>query len=98
MHNNVIKKYNYDAHKLLLYRDLAAENCWIGDQYLVKVAITGLSRRITGQVYIHKQGEKVHTRWVGPEVWFMQKSTSKSDVWCKSFMIMNAIYIYIYLL
>lgn len=64
-----------------LGRDLAARNCLVGENHLVKVADFGLSRLMTGDTYTAHAGAKFPIKWTAPESLAYNKFSIKSDVW-----------------
>lgn len=64
-----------------LLRDLAARNCLVGENHLVKVADFGLSRLMTGDTYTAHAGAKFPIKWTAPESLAYNKFSIKSDVW-----------------
>lgn len=66
---------------MLCYRDLAARNCLVGENHLVKVADFGLSRLMTGDTYTAHAGAKFPIKWTAPESLAYNKFSIKSDVW-----------------
>lgn len=67
----------------LLYRDLAARNCLVGENHVVKVADFGLSRLMTGDTYTAHAGAKFPIKWTAPESLAYNTFSIKSDVWGK---------------
>lgn len=65
-------------------RDLAARNCLVGENHLVKVADFGLSRLMTGDTYTAHAGAKFPIKWTAPESLAYNKFSIKSDVWGQS--------------
>lgn len=65
------------------FRDLAARNCLVGENHLVKVADFGLSRLMTGDTYTAHAGAKFPIKWTAPESLAYNKFSIKSDVWGK---------------
>lgn len=65
----------------LVCRDLAARNCLVGENHLVKVADFGLSRLMTGDTYTAHAGAKFPIKWTAPESLAYNKFSIKSDVW-----------------
>uniref|UniRef100_A0A674JVD6 Tyrosine-protein kinase n=1 Tax=Terrapene triunguis TaxID=2587831 RepID=A0A674JVD6_9SAUR len=60
---------------------LAARNCLVNDQGIVKVSDFGLSRYVLDDEYTSSMGSKFPVRWSPPEVLLYSKFSSKSDVW-----------------
>uniref|UniRef100_A0A7M4ERH3 non-specific protein-tyrosine kinase n=1 Tax=Crocodylus porosus TaxID=8502 RepID=A0A7M4ERH3_CROPO len=60
---------------------LAARNCLVNDQGIVKVSDFGLSRYVLDDEYTSSVGSKFPVRWSPPEVLMYSKFSSKSDVW-----------------
>lgn len=73
----------------LVFRDLAARNCLVGENHLVKVADFGLSRLMTGDTYTAHAGAKFPIKWTAPESLAYNKFSIKSDVWGKDLACMN---------
>lgn len=69
---------------VLVFRDLAARNCLVGENHLVKVADFGLSRLMTGDTYTAHAGAKFPIKWTAPESLAYNKFSIKSDVWGKN--------------
>lgn len=66
-----------------VYRDLAARNCLVGENHVVKVADFGLSRLMTGDTYTAHAGAKFPIKWTAPESLAYNTFSIKSDVWGK---------------
>lgn len=64
-----------------LLRDLAARNCLVGENHVVKVADFGLSRLMTGDTYTAHAGAKFPIKWTAPESLAYNTFSIKSDVW-----------------
>lgn len=73
-------------------RDLAARNCLVGENHLVKVADFGLSRLMTGDTYTAHAGAKFPIKWTAPESLAYNKFSIKSDVWGKTEFMKTNIY------
>lgn len=65
----------------LFLRDLAARNCLVGENHVVKVADFGLSRLMTGDTYTAHAGAKFPIKWTAPESLAYNTFSIKSDVW-----------------
>lgn len=85
-----------NSHRLTFSfpRDLAARNCLVGENHLVKVADFGLSRLMTGDTYTAHAGAKFPIKWTAPESLAYNKFSIKSDVWgkgcCSGFALAHA--------
>ena len=66
---------------LSFFRDLAARNCLVGENHVVKVADFGLARLIRDDTYTAHPGAKFPIKWTAPEGLAYNKFTTKSDVW-----------------
>ena len=62
-------------------RDLAARNCLVGENHVVKVADFGLARLIRDDTYTAHPGAKFPIKWTAPEGLAYNRFTTKSDVW-----------------
>lgn len=62
-------------------RDLAARNCLVGENHLVKVADFGLARLMRDDTYTAHAGAKFPIKWTAPEGLAYNKFSTKSDVW-----------------
>ena len=71
-----------------LYRCLAARNCYVGSEYLVKLAHFRQSRLLTGGK-CYDTGEKFVIKYTDPDAIISRVFTSKSDIWCKSISLGN---------
>lgn len=65
----------------LYFRDLAARNCLVGENHLVKVADFGLARLMRDDTYTAHAGAKFPIKWTAPEGLAYNKFSTKSDVW-----------------
>ena len=72
----------------MIYRDLAARNCLVGDSHLVKVADFGLARLMKDDTYTAHAGAKFPIKWTAPEGLAFNRFSTKSDVWGK-WLVMN---------
>ena len=68
---------------MFLFRDLAARNCLVGEDHLVKVADFGLARLMKDDTYTAHAGAKFPIKWTAPEGLAYNKFSTKSDVWGK---------------
>lgn len=73
-------------------RDLAARNCLVGENHLVKVADFGLSRLMTGDTYTAHAGAKFPIKWTAPESLAYNKFSIKSDVWGNLISLQHTMY------
>ncbi len=69
----------------LFFRDLAARNCLVGEDHLVKVADFGLARLMKDDTYTAHAGAKFPIKWTAPEGLAYNKFSTKSDVWGMSY-------------
>lgn len=65
----------------LYFRDLAARNCLVADESIVKVADFGLARFMREDTYTAHQGAKFPIKWTAPEGLAYNTFSTKSDVW-----------------
>ena len=85
--------------KCIIYRDLAARNCLVGENNLVKVADFGLARLMKDDTYTAHAGAKFPIKWTAPEGLAYNRFSTKSDVWGKLLIHPPiAVYIYVYVL
>ena len=63
------------------FRDLAARNCLVSENHVVKVADFGLARLIRDDTYTAHPGAKFPIKWTAPEGLAYNRFTTKSDVW-----------------
>ena len=69
---------------IVCVRDLAARNCLVEENNVIKVADFGLSRlTVTGDDYTARAGAKFPIKWTAPESLAYNRFSTKSDVWCK---------------
>ncbi|KAI5615632.1 tyrosine-protein kinase ABL1 isoform X1, partial [Silurus asotus] len=79
--NFIHRQENLSIYSLTRLQDLAARNCLVGENHLVKVADFGLSRLMTGDTYTAHAGAKFPIKWTAPESLAYNKFSIKSDVW-----------------
>uniref|UniRef100_A0A7N9ATG8 Tyrosine-protein kinase n=1 Tax=Mastacembelus armatus TaxID=205130 RepID=A0A7N9ATG8_9TELE len=60
---------------------LAARNCLVNEQSMVKVSDFGMTRYVLDNQYTSSSGAKFPVKWSPPEVLHYSKYSSKSDVW-----------------
>lgn len=60
-----------------IYRDLAARNCLVGENHLVKVADFGLARLMRDDTYTAHAGAKFPIKWTAPEGLAYNKFSTK---------------------
>ncbi len=60
---------------------MAARNCLVSENHVVKVADFGLARLIRDDTYTAHPGAKFPIKWTAPEGLAYNKFTTKSDVW-----------------
>ena len=68
-------------------RNLAAQNCLVGENHVVKVADFGRSCILDGKIYDAHTRVKFLIKWAAPEVLTCNKFSIKSDVWGELFNI-----------
>ena len=66
------------------HRDLAAQNCLMGNGYLVKVSIFQLHQLMEDGIYVAPVGTMMPIRWTAPETLLYNRYSIKSDIWCES--------------
>ena len=78
------EEFIIEIHVFLFYtysRDLAARNCLVSENHVVKVADFGLARLIRDDTYTAHPGAKFPIKWTAPEGLAYNRFTTKSDVW-----------------
>ena len=60
---------------------MAARNCLVAEDHLVKVADFGLARLMKDDTYTAHAGAKFPIKWTAPEGLAYNKFSTKSDVW-----------------
>jgi len=66
----------------LVHRDIAARNCVISSQLVVKISMLSLSQEgFPEDYYREEQGRVIPLRWMSPEALFSDHFSLKSDVW-----------------
>ena len=66
----------------LNFRDLAARNCLVSGDEVVKVGDLGMARHMyTTNIYLAKSNDSLPIRWMAPESIRDNVFTSQSDVW-----------------
>ncbi|CAH3175838.1 unnamed protein product [Porites evermanni] len=72
----------YLAEMKFVHRDMAARNCLVGDNMVVKIADFGMSRDIYASEYYKMSKETLlPIRWLAPEAFLYGKFSLKSDVY-----------------
>lgn len=66
---------------VIFFRDLAARNCLVAENHLVKVADFGLARLMRDDTYTAHAGAKFPIKWTAPEGLAYNIFSTKSDVW-----------------
>ncbi|CAG9781741.1 unnamed protein product [Diatraea saccharalis] len=66
---------------IVINQDLAARNCLVGENHLVKVADFGLARLMRDDTYTAHAGAKFPIKWTAPEGLAYNTFSTKSDVW-----------------
>ncbi|CAL8348592.1 unnamed protein product [Gadus morhua 'NCC'] len=81
MATQISSAMEYLEKKNFMHGDLAARNCLVGENHVVKVADFGLSRLMTGDTYTAHAGAKFPINWSAPESLAYSTFSIKSDVW-----------------
>ncbi|XP_056460278.1 tyrosine-protein kinase ABL2-like isoform X2 [Gadus chalcogrammus] len=81
MATQISSAMEYLEKKNFIHGDLAARNCLVGENHVVKVADFGLSRLMTGETYTAHAGGKFPIKWSAPEGLDNNTFSIKSDVW-----------------
>ncbi|CAO2642652.1 Tyrosine-protein kinase ITK/TSK [Lemmus lemmus] len=71
----------YLETECFIHRDLAARNCLVGENQVIKVSDFGMTRFVLDDQYTSSTGTKFPVKWASPEVFFLSRYSSKSDVW-----------------
>ncbi|GMT34505.1 hypothetical protein PFISCL1PPCAC_25802 [Pristionchus fissidentatus] len=65
-----------------VHRDVAARNCLLDDELVVKMGDFGMARSLYADEYYTIEGEcRLPVRWMAPESLLMGKFSTASDVW-----------------
>uniref|UniRef100_A0A915DZW2 Tyrosine-protein kinase n=1 Tax=Ditylenchus dipsaci TaxID=166011 RepID=A0A915DZW2_9BILA len=72
---------NQIAAGMAYLEDLAARNCLVADEHVVKVADFGLARFMREDTYTAQAGAKFPIKWTAPEGLAYNTFSTKSDVW-----------------
>ncbi|KJE95828.1 TKL protein kinase [Capsaspora owczarzaki ATCC 30864] len=82
MFSQVASGLSYLAGLRFVHRDIAARNCLVGADLVVKISDFGLSRELEEQNYYRMQTRgALPVRWMAPEFLLFRKSSPASDVW-----------------
>ena len=75
---------NPETFCFIIWRDLAARNCLVGENHLVKVADFGLARLMRDDTYTAHAGAKFPIKWTAPEGLAYNKFSTKVTLSCSS--------------
>ena len=78
---------SYMASLRFVHRDIAARNCLVDDDLVVKVADFGMSRDVYQADYYKRHGGVIPLRWMAPEAIKDGRYTVESDVWALGVVI-----------
>ncbi|XP_005166438.1 tyrosine-protein kinase Fes/Fps isoform X1 [Danio rerio] len=82
MAENVASGLAYLESKKCIHRDVAARNCLVGEESVVKISDFGMSREEQDGVYSATGGMKqIPVKWTAPEALNYGRYTTESDVW-----------------
>nr|XP_019954237.1 PREDICTED: tyrosine-protein kinase Fes/Fps-like [Paralichthys olivaceus] len=74
-----------------VFRDLAARNCLVADQNVVKISDFGMSRQQDDGVYSAEGGlRQIPVKWTAPEALNYGRYTTESDVWSFGVLLWEA--------
>ncbi|KAG8505663.1 Tyrosine-protein kinase Fer [Galemys pyrenaicus] len=65
----------------ILQMDLAARNCLVGENNVLKISDFGMSRQEDGGVYSSSGLKQIPIKWTAPEALNYGRYSSESDVW-----------------
>ncbi|KAM4772451.1 inactive tyrosine-protein kinase 7 [Rhinophrynus dorsalis] len=69
------------SNSRFVHKDLAARNCLVSAQRMVKICALGLSKDVYNSEYYHLRQAWVPLRWMPPEAVQEDDFSTKSDVW-----------------
>ena len=78
---------SYMASLRFVHRDIAARNCLVDEDLVVKVADFGMSRDVYQADYYKRHGGVIPLRWMAPEAIKDGRYTVESDVWALGVVI-----------
>ncbi|NWU74874.1 TXK kinase, partial [Onychorhynchus coronatus] len=76
MYQDVCKGMEYLERNSFIYRDLAARNCLVNAERIVKVSVFDMARYEAVDT-----SARFPVKWSSPEIFHFKKHSSKSDVW-----------------